>query len=572
MTANIKSLLDAKRAAHKNNNKTEEKKIQKEIKTHIEEAKIQYKDKMLTKMSSNMKQAWQAIKAMSNQTKPSSSNFDFMDAADQRKLADELNQFYTRFNDPELAAVPPDPEPPDKAPDGSEITVEEVRAQLRQCQPEKAAGPDGILTKILKSCYFELAPIFCKVFNLCLLEGKIPNLWKLSAISPLPKKSNPKSNNDYRPIALTSVIMKCFEKIIKEKLLKYVDLDNYQYAYKRGCSTKDACIGLDYFLRSHLDKPSTYARILFVDFTSAFNTIVPKILLDKLESLDVPFFLRSVIKSFLVDRQQFVRIAEQKSGILHCNIGCPQGCVLSPILFSIYTDFIRSTHPNVKIFKYADDMAIVGLLSFKDPDTSFPFFDAVQTFVDQCASVNLLINASKTKEMVVNFSRTYAIYDYIFISGNPIERVSSFKYLGTFFDDNLKWQSNTDYIYGKLRQRFYAFSRFKHFRPNKQQRDYFIQSLIKPILLYNFELWYNYATDKQKERLTKPFSQNNFDLDMDFYLESCVCKTAANFIADSSHVLHSCYQTNRKHYRAPKANTNRFLDSFVPFSIRALNS
>ena len=149
---------------------------------------------------------------------------------------------------------------------------------------------------------------------------------------------------------------------------------------------------------------------------------------------------------------------------------------------------------------------------------------------------------------------------------------SIFKYLGTFFDDNLKWQSNTDYIYGKLRQRFYAFSRFKHFRPNKQQRDYFIQSLIKPILLYNFELWYNYATDKQKERLTKPFSQNSFDLDMDFYLESCVCKTATNFIADSSHVLHSCYQTNRKHYRAPKANTNRFLDSFVPFSIRALNS
>ena len=106
-----------------------------------------------------------------------------------------------------------------------------------------------------------------------LVGGKNPNLWKLSAISPLPKKSNPKSNNDYRPIALTSVIMKCFEKIIKEKLLKYVDLDNYQYAYKRGCSTKDACIGIDYFLRSQLAKPSTYACILFVDFAFAFNTI-----------------------------------------------------------------------------------------------------------------------------------------------------------------------------------------------------------------------------------------------------------------------------------------------------------
>ena len=74
-----------------------------------------------------------------------SSNLDFIDAADQRKLADELIQFYTRFNDlanPELATVPPilEPsEPPDKAPDGSQITIE-ARAQLRQCQPEKAAG------------------------------------------------------------------------------------------------------------------------------------------------------------------------------------------------------------------------------------------------------------------------------------------------------------------------------------------------------------------------------------------------------------------------------------------------
>ena len=94
---------------------------------------------------------------MSNQAKPSSSNLDFIDAADHRELADELIQFYTRFNDladPELATVLPilePPKPPDKAPDGSQITIEEARAQLRQCQPEKAAGPDGILTKILKS-------------------------------------------------------------------------------------------------------------------------------------------------------------------------------------------------------------------------------------------------------------------------------------------------------------------------------------------------------------------------------------------------------------------------------------
>ena len=67
--------------------------------------------------------------------------------------------------------------------------------------------------------------------------------------------------------------MKCLEKNYQWETFKNVELDNYQYAYKRGCSTKDACIGIDYFLRSQLAKPSTYACILFVDFAFAFNTI-----------------------------------------------------------------------------------------------------------------------------------------------------------------------------------------------------------------------------------------------------------------------------------------------------------
>ena len=88
---------------------------------------------------------------------------------------------------------------------------------------------------------------------------------------------------------------------------------------------------------------------------------------------------------------------------------------MSPVLFSIYTDFIRAARTDIKVFKYAGDITIVGLLSFTDPDTSYPFCDAIQTFVGQCASVNLLINTSKTKETVVNFSKSCAIYDYMII-------------------------------------------------------------------------------------------------------------------------------------------------------------
>ena len=250
-------------------------------------------------------------------------------------------------------------------------------------------------------------------------EGKLPDSWKLAGITPIPKKANTVSNDDFRPIALTSILMKCFEQIMKKGLLSFLKLDECQFAYKQKRSTKDACISLDYFFRSPLKTPSAYARILFVDFSSAFNTIVPDILLQKLCDSNVPTYIISFISAFLKNRKQYVTVGEKNSDVLKCDIGCPQGCVLSPVLFSIYTDFIRATQPNVQLLKYADDMALIVLLNFQKEDSSF-YFNAVNFFVNQCKSVNLLINASKTKEMVVSFSRLYGIYDHLFIDNNVI--------------------------------------------------------------------------------------------------------------------------------------------------------
>ena len=174
--------------------------------------------------------------------------------------------------------------------------------------------------------------------------------------------------------------------------------------------------------------------------------------------------------------------------------------------------------------------------------------------------------------MVVNFSKSCALYDYIFINGNPIEKVDSFKYLGIFFDCDLKWCSNTEYVYSKPKKRFYAFSRFKYFKPNQYQQHNFIQSLIQPIFTYNIELWYTGATERQKNMLLSPFLKNSYIFYADCFVDMSIFNLAQHFIADDRHILRNCYKSNRKYFIMPKTRTSRFLCSFVPFSIRLLNN
>ncbi|XP_060741958.1 uncharacterized protein LOC132856391 [Tachysurus vachellii] len=149
---------------------------------------------------------------------------------------------------------------------------------------------------------------------------KVPSCFKLSTIVPFPKKPSITGLNDYRPVALTSVVMKtvAFEQLVLAHLKSVTEqmLDPLQFAYHVNSSVEDAVnIGLHYILQ-HLDCPGTYARILFVDFSSAFNTIIPEILHSKLLKLTIPpsSQLRQWITSFLTDRKQQVRL--QQPGVI----------------------------------------------------------------------------------------------------------------------------------------------------------------------------------------------------------------------------------------------------------------
>ncbi len=124
-------------------------------------------------------------------------------------------------------------------------------------------------------------------------------------------------------------------------------------------------MGLHYVLQ-HLDRPGTYLRILFVDFSSAFNTIIPNRLLPKLTKLSVPTSVCQWINSFLTHRQQLVRLGKFSSSTRTISTEAPWGCVPSPLLFSLYTNDCTSKDPSVKLLKFADDTTLIGLIQDSD--------------------------------------------------------------------------------------------------------------------------------------------------------------------------------------------------------------
>ena len=117
---------------------------------------------------------------------------------------------------------------------------------------------------------------------------------------PVPKKPSIASLNDYRPVALTSVVMNVFERLVLRSLKAATDhqLDPHQFAYRANRSVDDAVALALHHILQHLET-GTYARVLFVDFSSAFNTIIPRKLFDKLIHMSVESFLCMWILDFL---------------------------------------------------------------------------------------------------------------------------------------------------------------------------------------------------------------------------------------------------------------------------------
>jgi gmma-aminobutyric acid receptor subunit gamma/cGMP-dependent protein kinase 2 len=112
-----------------------------------------------------------------------------------------------------------------------------------------------------------------------------------------------------------------------------------------------------------MDKRNTYVRMLFIDYSSAFNTIVPSKSITKLRTLGLITSLCNWILDFLTGRPQVVRVGNNTSATLILNTWAPQGCLLSPLLYSLFTHNCVAKHDSNTIIKLADNTTVVGLIT-----------------------------------------------------------------------------------------------------------------------------------------------------------------------------------------------------------------
>ena len=220
----------------------------------------------------------------------------------------------------------------------------------------------------------------------------------------------------------------------------------------------------------HLDDNSkNFARCLFIDFTSAFNTISPTILTHLLTDTELHGNIINLVYSFMTNRSQCVVTDVGMSSSRSTSVGSPQGCVLSPVLFSLYIQHMPTpNHGSYHLIKYADDTILLELMNNNVPST-LP--SAAIELVDWFQRNELVLNVGKTKELIFSNARDNPICDNLMINGTSVEQVESFTYLGTVVDSKLNFKSNTEAVVKKARKRL------------------FIAIFFPRVILYNFFLF-----------------------------------------------------------------------------------
>lgn len=337
-----------------------------------------------------------------------------------------------------------------------------------------------------RSLAAELAPPLVIIFQQSFLSGRMPDQWRSALVVPVFKKGRRDVASNYRPISLTCVACKLFERILCKAMYEHLSyeklLSNSQHGFRCKRSTTSALLHSCYVYMSHLDNRSDVDCIMF-DFSKAFDTVNHQLLLVKIKAYGFGKYTCSWIADFLSNRSQCVRIGNAVARSVIVPSGVIQGSVLGPLLFIIYINDLPDVIVSSASYLYADDFKLVH---------------GIKCNVDRSnlqANINAVFNWSNLWLMSINLSKLAYLHlgnrfchHTYFCDSAVITRHSEVKDLGVHVSE----QSNFRVHYNDICRKAYAISA-QIFRSFECRDTAFLVSLfnmyVRPILEFSCQVW-----------------------------------------------------------------------------------
>ena len=347
----------------------------------------------------------------------------------------------------------------------SVCTKEEIISNFKT---EKLARPNSIPTKILRLLTDGISEHLLIIFNISFTTGIFPEKLKISQakLIPINKKDSKLECSNYRPISLLSNIDKILEKLMHNRLTKFLTEQKIlylkQFGFRKNFSTAHAIINLIDSIENAFDQNKFACRV-FIDLKKAFDTVDHEILLKKLWHYGIRGIANDWFKSYLTNRMQYVSINNIPSDLLKVNFGVPQASVPGPLLFLVYINDLHNSIRFSSPFHFADD---TGLLNIQDSMHAIN-----RTLNKDLRELSFWLNANKialnvAKTEIILFKTSNKNYDAdlkIKLCSKRINASSYVKYLGIFIDENLNWKIHINEISTKPVKDNPMLSKLRHF-------------------------------------------------------------------------------------------------------------
>ena len=431
------------------------------LKSHIRKAKAKYYDDEFKKTSLNIKKTWKTINSVIRKNKHKST-IDIMDE-DGHKVQDsdvptKFVDYFTNIATNLTEQLPNSPTNPTQFLSNRNTNsfvffptnATEIANVIKELK-DNGAGLNKISNSILKYSINEISPMLTGIINKCIQQGYFPHELKSGCITPIFKKGVKSSLKNYRPVCSLSSISKIIEKVVHNRMIKFIDkyeiLSSKQFGFRKNMGTETALANyIDYLLSGLKDKKYTVS--IFMDLSKAFDVLNHNILKSKLEHYGFRSNFLNFLMSFIENREYFVSANGHISDKRTVNIGVPQGSTLGPLLFLLYINDMVNCSNILKFSLFADD----STASHSDSDLNTTLNTIKEEFskvLDWLLANKLIINLQKTHLMLfTNRKRPESIS--LNIDDKIITEISETKFLGVIVDNQLNWNAHIKHISNKV--------------------------------------------------------------------------------------------------------------------------